>query len=539
MKNKDFDQFIKQSLENVDGSEYIPMDWSLMDDKLGMDHLDDLVKESLEGLEGQVYAPMNWALMTDKLDAELGIDASLDAQMEDIHLDAVAYSHLENLNAPYNKEHWKIMEARLDEEYAYRKKVLFTKIMEAAVVLLLVWTAINFFPNKKITTSHKETPVANSNQNNTNSFNEVYVPNQLISENIISSESSTISKVEKNTKGNVDETLLASNGEDDFNPIAFTNIPPTENILIKEVASLGEQVSSFVQSQNESSSSYPIEEEVMDNELVKKDDILTAVYPLSSLVSSALLYRNYKKDLTTYSGFLKKRKIRTHDFFFSMFSSADFNYIQSDFYNIKIREDDVYARGQKGYGGGFSLGFQLKKLLIETGVVYNFIRYDQREEAEIIGNFADGYVKEKWQGAELNMLQVPLNIQYSFLLKRKWRMYSLTGVSLNMALQNNFDYQLDIDNQNTASRSPTPIKERSKIAIQAAESQGFFEGGSFRENSYLTANLGFGLERKFTYRWSLYFQPVYQHHFLFEGIGPNKDRINSGSLRLGAKVKIW
>ena len=49
---------------------------------------------------------------------------------------------------------------------------------------------------------------------------------------------------------------------------------------------------------------------------------------------------------------------------------------------------------------------------------------------------------------------------------------------------------------------------------------------------------GIGVERKFTYRWSLFLQPIYRRHFLIDGIGPNEDRIHSSSLRFGAKVKI-
>ncbi len=103
-----------------------------------------------------------------------------------------------------------------------------------------------------------------------------------------------------------------------------------------------------------------------------------------------------------------------------------------------------------------------------------------------------------------------------------------------MALRNNFNFQ--VEGKTTATRAP--ITEQSTIANAAANYRGIFEGGNFRENSYLSANLGFGLERKFTYRWSLFVQPIYKHYILFEGIGPNQDRIHSGSIRFGAKVKI-
>ena len=252
-------------------------------------------------------------------------------------------------------------------------------------------------------------------------------------------------------------------------------------------------------------------------------------------MNSVLEMDEFSKGSFSLDQIIKKKKLRTHEVFFSMYGSSDINFVDSDFYNNNTREWDVYQRYRSGYGGGFALGFQLKRFLIETGISYNAVSYQQRKEARIIGSFARGYVEETWDDAELSMVQVPLNIQYSFLVKSKWRMYSLTGVSINMALQNNFNFQLE-DQENTASRSIS-VNE-SEIASEALLYKGILEGGGLRENSYLTVNLGFGVERKFTYRWSLFLQPVYRRHFLIDGIGPNEDRIHSSSFRFGAKVKI-
>jgi len=100
MENKKFDDFIKQSLEHLDGGKYIPMDWSSMDEQLDADGLDEAMKGSLENLEGAAFVPMDWGTMESKLDAAMA-DAEIDPQMEDIYLDAIAYDHLNNLQSPY------------------------------------------------------------------------------------------------------------------------------------------------------------------------------------------------------------------------------------------------------------------------------------------------------------------------------------------------------------------------------------------------------------------------------------------------------
>lgn len=556
MENKKFDNFIKQALENLDGENYIPSDWSAMEGKMDAEAngFDQFVQQSVENLDGAKFVPMDWSLMEGKLDAEVGADAAADAevdpQMEDIYLDAVAYDHLNNIERPYNKEHWKIMSARLDEEYAYRRRVIITKSLEAAIVLLLVWTAINFFPNKKTQSTNEPLPIAtlpSSNHINTNNPN--LQTDQHFSTSVITTTNQDSNASEENTntesftspQANAVQTEAIHN-----NTITFQEtIPPSivDRPVTEEISPLSNSSTLLLATREIENSSSIFNEEKSSSLLnseksVLEEKLLVQISPISSLGTSLLAihpnHKNNSEHPDFFKDFFNKRKLRTHRVFFSMYSSGDLNIVQSDFYNTAIREWDVYQRDRSGYGAGFALSFELKRLAVEIGASYNFVSYKQREESNLIGSFAEGYLVEQWEDAELNMVQIPLNIQYSFLKRNKWRMYSVTGVSLNMAAQNNFNFQLE--DKTTATRSPRA--EQSMIANEAIAYQGILEGGSFKENSYFTADLGFGLERRFTYRWSLFVQPTYRHYFLFEGIGPNKDIIHSGSVRFGARVKI-
>lgn len=543
MENKNFDDFIKQSLEHLDGEKYIPMDWSSMNEQLDTDGLDEAMKGSLENLEGAAFIPMDWDTMESKLDAAIS-DAEIDPQMEDIYLDAIAYDHLKNIQPAYNHKHWEMMSDRLDEEYAYRRKVFVTKLFEAAIVLLLVWTAFNYFPNKKSTSPKQPLTDTNSIQNNTKDLS-TNLNEQLLSEkeSVASFESSPRSSNQDDqneiAEDVVNETPTISIESNLINEDPFSSIPtpPISNNKISEIPFLNNANSiSLLENKKQKITSLPLEKTLALNEgEILKEKLIVQITPLPSLMNSFLDMDEFAKDHFSLDQIIRKKKLRTHEVFFSMYGSSDINFVDSDFYNNNKREWDVYQRYRYGYGGGFALGFQLNRFLIETGASYNFISYRQRDEARIIGSFARGYIEEQWKDAELNMVQFPLNIQYSFLVKRKWRIYSLTGVSINMALQNNFNFQLENQEQ-TSSRS-IAVNE-SEIANEALLYKGILEGGGLRENSYLTANLGFGVERKFTYRWSLFLQPIYRRHFLIDGIGPNEDRIHSSSIRFGAKVKI-
>lgn len=545
MENKKFDDFIKQSLEHLDGEKYIPMDWSSMDEQLEADGLDEALKSSLENLEGAAFVPMDWGMMESKLDASISepADAELDPQMEDIYLDAIAYEHLKNMQPAYNYEHWEMMSARLDEEYAYRRKVFVTKLFEAAIVLLLVWTAFNYFPNKKTTPDSRPIAQINSDQNKTNDLSTNLDAQSSLGNEFVASFEETIpstnqvdqNEVVKNVKSEKPSLIVSPNPINE-NGISDTPTPPISNNKISDSPFLNNVNSIALLKKREKTTSLPLEKTLeLNKEEILKEKLIIQISPLPSLMNTFVKMDGFKKDRYSLAQLIENKKLRTHEVFFSMYGSTDLNFVDSDFYNNNERAWDVYQRYRYGYGGGFALGFQLKRFLIETGVSYNFISYQQREEANIIGSVARGFVEEQWDDAELNMVQVPLNIQYSFLVKKKWRMYSLTGVSINMALQNNFNFQLE-DEERTLGRSISI--DESEIANEALLYKGILEGGGFRENSYLTANLGFGVERKFTYRWSLFLQPIYRRHFLIDGIGPNEDRIHSSSVRFGAKVKL-
>ena len=545
MENRKFDDFIKQSLEHLDGGKYIPMDWSSMNEQMNTDSLDDAMKGSLENLEGAAFVPMDWNMMESKLDAAMS-DAEIDPQMEDIYLDAIAYDHLKNMQPAYNHEHWEMMSARLDEEYAYRRKVFVTKLFEVAIVLLLVWTAFNYFPNKKTPTPSSPFPIAVGTDTNSNQYNTNYLSTDLNEQSLLDNKSvvsfeTTIpaSIQDEGIKRIINELPALVVKTNPINQNAFTSIPtpPTSDNKITETPFSNNANSiNLLNNKTQKATFLPLEKTLtLDEDEMLKEKLIVQISPIPSIMNSILVMDELSKGPFSLDQIIKKKKLRTREVFFSMYSSADLNFVDSDFYNNNKREWDVYQRYRYGYGGGFALGFQLKRFLVETGISYNFVSYKQREEANIIGSFTSGYLEEQWDDAELNMVQIPLNIQYSFLVKRKWRMYSLTGVSINMALQNNYNFQLE-DQENSSSRSIS--LNESEIANEASLYKGILEGGGLRENSYITANLGFGVERKFTYRWSLFLQPIYRRHFLIDGIGPNEDRIHSSSLRFGAKVKI-
>lgn len=85
---------------------------------------------------------------------------------------------------------------------------------------------------------------------------------------------------------------------------------------------------------------------------------------------------------------------------------------------------------------------------------------------------------------------------------------------------------------------PSSPDDNRSIRQEKEFPEGLFDGGSLRDNYYLTANLGLGAERFLSSKWSIFLQPNYQHYLMSEGIGVNKDKFYTFSIYLGTKFSL-
>ena len=507
MNNKDFDQFIKKSMEGL--KDDMPSDWSAMEQKLNM-----------------------------KSDSELS------SEMEDIYLDGVAYDHLKNLQEPFEPANWDKMSARLDEEYAYRRKVAITKAMEIVVVLLLLWTGVNFFPNKKVTT----TPIAPVAEQQA-----IPTPNKLLSEKSSTNTSDLTSKItttKTTTSTSSTESILADNSISHNTVSTNSEVTPTstnenpffytlenfslenEKPAIDDVLSIESRSMTLDKDANEIAniempSNLNSSDEAKKIGILKRT-ILAIISPLKSKNPSEL--KSEKTKEVDLEKMLALRKAKSKGLIVSMFGSSDYNLTTTPYYNDETRTNKNFHRNDLGYGGGITIGFQTKKLFIETGLVYHFVRYNQFDPGSIFGDFKS-YTTQKLGKAELNLVQIPLHFQYQIYQRKRWNIYGLAGGALNLAVQNNFEFQ---ESTSTGYRS----NGQQALSNLLPNYDGILEGGDLKTNSYLTANLGIGIERYFSYRWSMFVQPVYRYNLFFDGIGPKDDYINSGSIQIGTKVRL-
>jgi hypothetical protein len=212
-----------------------------------------------------------------------------------------------------------------------------------------------------------------------------------------------------------------------------------------------------------------------------------------------------------------------------------------------------------GYGGGIAVHFKKKRWEIQTGATYSFKRYVPNSPA-IFAETVNYLIKQEeseFKGVQLNILQVPLHLNYHFKDQGKWRIYGSFGASGHLVTTStNQAKELAAPTTATFALLPPVAATSSKIVqtkggdiveqqpeISAGQPvkqfpNGFFEGGHIRNNFYLTANIGLGLERYVSSRWSVFLQPNYQHQFLTNDIGANGERFYNFSIQFGTKVGL-
>lgn len=238
--------------------------------------------------------------------------------------------------------------------------------------------------------------------------------------------------------------------------------------------------------------------------------------------------------------FEKERELR-----FSIFTSTDISYVltppnkYSVFDTLVATDQDTTLAS--GYGGGILVNWKKDKWEIQTGGIYSFKRYIPNTPVFLFET-VNYYIREEFNGVQLDQLQVPLNVNYHFKNQGKWRFYGIAGASGHFITASVYE----IETKRTPSFNnfailppPAGLPADDKSIRQEKEfPDGLFDGGSIHDNFYLTANVGLGMERFVSPRWSVFFQPNYQHTLLTDGIGVNNDKFYTFSFYLGTKVSL-
>lgn len=487
------------------------------------DLFDRIIKDKLSQLPVE-FDPHSWDQLSQKLDAQ---EAST-PPVDDRRVDEVVFEKLYKLEAGNRASRWDLLAAKLDQDVTARRRVLRTRIMEVALVLLIIFTFVQYFGQQTPVRlfNFGKSLVANENRSNSvTPFADNAAVNSQLPDNQHSS--STIKDFAIDASKETDANHLASNH-------------PTATKKYKVGPSLPIVTANPKQSSDKSTTiTNPAKEQPLEDMPVpaEREGLMAAL----ERIMLEELSTNEKEDYPKLIMPVNPRGQLS----VSMFGSMDYNRIITPSALNEAGEviDEAFERYELGYSGGLMLNWEKGRWEIGTGAIYSAKQYEPRPLVYLGGSFVDGYYGESFKLVELNMLQLPVQVRYNFLKKNKWRAFTTVGLSLHTALQAN--YYLEEEEgllrpqpqprPTPGGNFPTPADEKKKIL-----SKGLLEGGSIWENGYITGNVGIGLEYFITERLGIFTQPTYQQSldYFTKGFGPDQDRINTFSIFTGLRVKL-
>ena len=536
-----FDANLSANLTNIDTG---AADWDSfvgkLEDAESQDPFDAIIAAGLTGAAANVGA--DWGNFEEMLSAAEAADLTADNNI----IDQKVQQNLEDYEAPYEPENWSLMRERIQEEFSLRRKLIRYRVVEVSVMILAIFTLFSYLPKNELgnfiileqvkerikqkvspkktqETALQNAPIASVSKNTNKSSENKEIDLDIFSPEIQTNYIATgdaisiyaVQEVKTVSPLDVLETALELNGNV---KLKASNIPVIEEKEEKKglfAWMKKDQESKPEMNEDETMKSFLLE--ALENKKAKE---------LSSNKEEVLKASKVK---------LEHKNVRL-----AMFTSADlygvyapydrfFNYSPGTAYDANM-------------GGGILLDFQKNRLHIVTGGAYMPKYYQPSHGDEVIGSFETAYVREDLEEIKLDIVHIPLDFRYDFIQKPKWRLYGVAGAAFNIVLETAYDIEQEVVASSSATFSREVISDFRNTASNLNQKEfpeGVAEGGGLPENTFLTAQLGFGVERFVTQRWSIFFEPVYQQQFSGMGIGPNENSFRTVSLRLGAKATMF
>ena len=514
--------------------------------------LDDTVKNSLESLDAE-YDASSWDLLANRLDA---VDSTV-LEAQDQELDQISYEKLLNYTVPQKAGDWEDFNKELDKEFVLPYKLLFKyKLAELAILASLILIFFQAQPHIKNHFEHKQISDTAKVVQNIES-----APTQPTDVDEKQNTSlANIHKVDIESQASINTIATPTTETRPFESLTrrddSTEIPYENNNTKQELSSIGSSpvstnrgrkiansslsaantsVTAIVQSTNEQ-----IPPEAMPPQFVKQEE---------------------NSNLPKYENLLSVMRLPTESPMSIPFDGDDvtacfacntdntilrwrlgahvggiYTYIMTPYDNIL--NINSYNHATLDYGAGLSTSLLYGNWELESG--FNFTSRQYTPIAtQNIGNVSQGFLTVEIDKIQMNLLSVPLNLRYHFKDKEgKTHFYMHGGATMHVATQANYFIKSNFreNNKRPGFTESKQLLEEADILADKIYSLGWFEGGSYIENRYLSVNLGLGFERKISGRYSIFGQTTYAQFLDNKGLGPNNDRFNSVEFSTGVRA---
>lgn len=475
---------------------------------------DRLIREKLENLNPEFRAD-HWKRMQEAMASDDELEPLNAAESA---FDREVLQQMRHFNVGAAPRHWARLLHRMEEALYLRKLILGSKFGEVLVFTLALLLFVQLplsnpenkasFPNENV--SPQQQPIAGRANNNVASTSstgqfKTTAPNKKLRQGSNRHDGRSHDAV---FSYDAPEVEIVSHP----NQKALSTLESANPTLVGKTPELGNQ---NLQIED------PKHAEAMSNYYVFGNQLT----PLAQQRSNAVLERRLSIfEANALKPFRKKTLLSA-----AMFGGSDYNQIITPA-NEETRTD-AFSRYALGYGGGILFSAERGRWELGTGLIYAAKPYNPRQIVKYQGSLDKGYTAASFNQVALDIINIPFHARYNFFLHKRSRLYAVVGGSLQVAASASYFI---------TTTSSGPLKPEMRDALFDNTSGGILEGGSLKENGYITGNLGLGVEHFMSDRWSVFAQPTYQHslgHFS-DGFGPSRDRINTLSLWMGIRVRI-
>ncbi len=516
---------------------YEPKHWQLMEERLRnepgfkLNEKDEALSLTLlhqaaekAGLSSFAQREQNWQALEQRLYEEGILTPHVEPE-------TLLRNSLRHREEPYNPAHWQQMSRRIDREFSIVHRLIRYKVVEVAVMLLLI---ISILQNETLSPFGK-------------SLRWFKLPSLHKHEQTTSSASAK-RKTER-------ETQLSSLREINTYPPQTPLKKPDERVA--PPVSLGErhasssklkQIASAKVSPKTNRQSSLVPQSIRHETAApdKKDHRRANKASKTNRNKFKLPTPLFKKDKKILASIEKRYlKAKAHKPLLSRGRSSI--WVAYDYNRIYSPRDPVfntasYLIDSFGISAGVDFGVGINHWEFRFGAAYSSVAYRSFTPTLTYGDFSL-LIVEDFEGVQYDMLEIP--VSFSLYLNpsgKRWDAYASAGASGVFVLNNSYKYRYDVI---TSSEKPNPTDSEVDALLAQSKlkkknfSEGILEGGSWKDNSFLFGQISLGLERRINARWQVYVEPTYRVHLSNRGLGPNRDHLRNLSLRLGLKAGVW
>ncbi len=491
------------------------------------------------------------------------IEASLNA--EERAFDENVRKKINQYEPAYDPHSWSLFLQQLSANRLLRIKLIALKLAESVAILLLILTVVNISRQGKFpfstppaqevlpyqtTEKSNQVKAFNSNKENTSTDFSINMHTRMAdaSPTVVNKNGSTSSRNQHlqadvtapqiitdvaavNTSTNEVDNITHEESQivGSNNPYEQTTISNDLTPVVAEHVTLPveSELAEIVNQENGQSDVFalPINETHITEALQMNPTLVSAntshTIPLTKLVSAKA--KNYIE--------------------FGMIAQVDYNQLKmpEDRLNSFSRTFVFPLQGitSPGYGGGFTLAIGHPRWALETGLVYSAKTFKPGRQLTIGDEFNNGSVE--FEAMRLQLVSVPLQFRYRFEPKGRLKAYAMAGFTMHVIVQSDIDMMVKYQFPSLAAgENPNNNPAAAQLIYETRRiSEDIKDGAPFSTKSFISANLGLGLEYMIRENKTLFLQTAYQYQIPnLRFSNHNGKHILSLSLQAGVRTPL-